>query len=190
MEVDLDRARSALMLRQGEGAHYDASNAPERDLKWARLGTAYFARCLGQLNNADLDKPSTRRGWSRAQIVAQTGYHARLLAQNLEQLDQGDTVDLTLDPTDDQISLGACLPPRALRHLVQHSTVHLNVTWRDLRAVDWDSTLTGAAQNRLKVRDTPLLRARLLWSNALTLDAGARLIDVPPELLDLIKLTA
>lgn len=189
MDASLTSARADLIQRQGGGARYDAPNAPTRDLNWARLGMAYFARCLGSLMDGQLDLPSLRSGWSRRQVIAQTGYQARLLALALEQVGSSQTDMLHIEPSKDQIALGATLPPRALRHLVQHSAVHLNVTWRDLQEDMWDADLNVADHDRLPVRDTALLRAVSLWSSALVLDAGGRRRDVPPAILDFIKMT-
>jgi maleylpyruvate isomerase len=41
----------------------------------------------------------------------------------------------------DEIDYGATLSPLALRHLVAHSTVHLNVEWRDLPSRAWQAAL-------------------------------------------------
>lgn len=189
MAATLETAREDLNRRQGKGARYDAPIAPAQDLALARLGTAYFARSLSNLMDADLDQPSRRRGWSRRQIIAQTGYHARFLAQALEQVGTAPTDTAQILPSKDHVALGATLPARALRHLVQHSAVHLNVTWRDLGADVWDAELKVADHSALFVRDTALLRARLVWGNALALGAGGRRCDVPPVLLDAIDMT-
>ncbi|MGB0411134.1 MAG: maleylpyruvate isomerase N-terminal domain-containing protein, partial [Pikeienuella sp.] len=74
-------AREALRARQGKGARYDAPNAPHDDLLLARRGAAYFARKLAELNDADLNAPSLRAGWSRRHLIAHTGYHARAFAR-------------------------------------------------------------------------------------------------------------
>lgn len=81
-------------------------------------------------------------------------------------------------PSPQEIALGETLPPRALRHLIDHASVHLNVAWRDMTDLDW-----GRACNGVALRDTPMLRARLLWHNALDLNAGGRVKDVPEGVL-------
>ena len=73
-------AREALRARQGAGARYDAASAPAEDLLLARRGTAYFARKLGELSDAELDAPSLREDVRRRALIAQVGYHARALA--------------------------------------------------------------------------------------------------------------
>src|SRR5690625_2550856 len=80
----LEEAREALRVRQGAGARYDSPNAPARDLAWARGGTAYFARKLNELTDAELFRPSLLPGWTRAALIAHVGYNARALTRLCE----------------------------------------------------------------------------------------------------------
>jgi maleylpyruvate isomerase len=171
-------ARQALRARQGAGARYDALGAPAEDLLMARRGSAYFARKLGELSDADLDGPSRQVGVARRLLVAEVGYHARLLAHQVA----GAETPATLAEWQAQIALGATLPARALRSLIHHAAIHLDVVWRDLRSADWDRTLMLLDGTEITVRATPVLRARLLWQAALDLGNGGRWQDVPPDL--------
>ena len=110
-------------------------------------------------------------------MIAQTGYHARRSGLFIAALRAGGQPDPSLDGAAQDIALGATLPPRALRHLIDHASVHLNVEWRDLEDAQWALAHRGTA-----VRDTPMIRARLLWQNALLLGAGGREKDVPDAL--------
>ncbi len=171
-------ARAALIARQGAGARYDAETAPAETLAMARAGTAYFARLLNDLPDAALDAPSGRAGWLRRAVVAETGYHARRLGLFIGAVRAGAMPDPTLHVPARDIASGTTLPHRGLRHLNEHAAVHLNVEWRDMADADWELNVAGIA-----LRDTPHLRARLLWQNALDLNAGGRVRDVPPGLL-------
>lgn len=178
-----DTARNALRARQGKGARYDADEAPGEDLLLARRATAFFARKLNELDDADLAQPATTpEGWTRAHIVAAVGYDARRLALALEPLCPAashlppETLTDDLPPLD----LAATLPARALRHLFQHSAIHLDVCWRDLPGSAWDKDIV--AGEAVPVRDTPRLRALKLWRQVLALDSGASLRDAPDVL--------
>lgn len=185
-EDSLRSARDALIKRQGVGARYDAPDAPAQSLAWARLGTAYFARCLAALSDRELMAPSLKPDWSRSAIVAQTGYHARNLATVLETVRTARPLamnsDLSIEPSSDQILSGTCLPARALRHLYQHSAVHLNVEWRDLSSEHWSTNVVLNSQTTVHLSGTPRSRALLIWANALALDSVGRSSDVPREL--------
>ncbi|MDR0945590.1 MAG: maleylpyruvate isomerase N-terminal domain-containing protein, partial [Bifidobacteriaceae bacterium] len=132
-------AQAELRERQGKGARYDAQGAPHELLSLARRGTAYFLRQLNQLSDEDLDGPSGLPGWSRRHLVAHVGYNARALAHLAYWARTGIETPMYASPTarDDQIRLGASLPARALRHLIDHSWIHLNVEWRDLTTEQW-----------------------------------------------------
>lgn len=177
--TSLDAARAALREKQGAGARYDAAAAPAEALDWARRGTAYLARLMAGLPDAALRDGLGRDGYSRARILAATALQAREMAQALE-----DAIGKAGDraPTDlAALALAETLPPRALRHLVDHTNIHLNVTWRDLTDAEWNVALDMKA-GRMVACDTPRLRALTLWRAALDLNAGARIRDLPPAL--------
>ena len=183
----LDQAREALRAKQGAGARYDAPEAPARELALARSGTAYFARKLNELSDAALYEPSAVPGWTRAHVICAVAYQARALARQAEAAAAG----IAIPPMQDaewaeleDLDLGATLPPRALRHLFDHSAVHLDVVWRDLPGAGWDLSAPDAAGQPRPIRACALERARMLWRGAIDLGNGARLRDLPPELRD------
>lgn len=179
----LEAARAALRQRQGLGARYDAPGAPARELDWARRGTAYFARKLNELSDGDLDRSSRVPGWSRRHIVACVAYHARMLTRLTESARTGMAILPYRTPgqRDEEIDDGATLPAGALRHLVAHADVHLNVEWRDLTTQQWDSPLSYG--DGATARTTPWLRAKQVWLRALDLGNGADPRDFPHDFL-------
>lgn len=183
MSLSDDAARAALRARQGAGARYDAASAPAADLLLARRGTAYFARKLGELPDAELAEPSLCAGRSRAEVIAAVGYHARALAEVLANLRNG--AEHPPCPPEKalraEIALGATLPARALRSLVHHAAIHLDVEWRDLSNANWDKRVALSGQETILARATPRLRARVVWQAALDLGNDGRPVDVPEE---------
>lgn len=179
----LEAARAELRRRQGLGARYDAADAPARELDWARRGTAYFARKLNELADSDLDAESRVAGWSRRHVIACTAYHARMLTRATETARTGVAVPLYAEPgqREEEIEDGATLPAGALRHLVAHADVHLNVEWRDLDAGQWDAALPFDAF--ATARETPWARAKQVWLRALDLRNGADPRDFPRDFL-------
>ena len=81
---------------------------------------------------------------------------------------------------------GATLPAHALRHLFEHTKVHLRVEWRDLAEADWDAEIDIGRP--VAARRTPLVRADLVWPAAVALDAGLRPADIPAEVRDRLAL--
>lgn len=176
----LSEARAALAQRQGAGARYDAPNAPHRELSWARLGTAYFARKLADLPDAQLRESSARPGCTRKRVIAATALQARAMAQAIE-LAMGCPTPDPAETDDAALQLAETLPARALRHLVAHAAIHLNVVWRDLAPDQWDLPLTGIS-GAPTIRATAGQRARALWIGACDLGNGGRLADAPADL--------
>jgi maleylpyruvate isomerase len=50
----------------------------------ARRGTAFFARKLNELPDAELDGATLLPGWTRRHVVAHVGYNARAIARLIE----------------------------------------------------------------------------------------------------------
>ncbi|WEK48822.1 MAG: maleylpyruvate isomerase family mycothiol-dependent enzyme [Candidatus Kaistia colombiensis] len=177
----LEAARASLRRRQGLGARYDAAEAPAQELDWARRGTAYFARKLNELRDSELGADSAVAGWTRRHVIAATAYHARMLARAVEAARTGAAIALYehAGQREAEIEDGATLPASALRHLVDHAAVHLNVEWRDLSAEAWDGPLPYAALPT--ARHAPWLRAKQVWLRALDLRNGASPRDFPRD---------
>jgi maleylpyruvate isomerase len=137
------------------------------DLELARRATAYFARVLNGFDDGGLDGPSLQPDLSRRQIIAAVGLQARRMAETIAWHRR--TSDADPEPGD--FTEAATLPPHALRHLVTHAAVHLNVEWRDMTDADWPA-----------LDHLPRLRAQSLWRASLAL--GARLKDLPAGLIE------
>jgi maleylpyruvate isomerase len=181
---DLAAAREALRLRQGRSARYDSAEAPTQALAQARLATAYFARKLNELNDGALYEPSHHAGWTRAHVVCDVAYQARALSRQVEAASAGAVIPSMYDSADARLAeleLGATLPPHAIRHLFDHSAIHMNVVWRDLSASGWELLAADENARMRSLRQTPYERAAWLWQNALKLANGARAQDIPPE---------
>ena len=179
-------ARAELRARQGPGARYDAPDAPARELAWARLGTAYFARKLNELTDAELDAPSLLPGWTRRHVVAHVGYNARALTRLVSWARTGVETPMYDSPEQRaaEIERGATLPGRALRSLFEHSEAHLDVEWRDLPGDRWDEQVRTAQGRLVPARETAWMRTREVWVHAVDLANGAASGDFPAELLD------
>jgi maleylpyruvate isomerase len=166
-----------LRLRLGNGARFDAEGAPEQALRFARHGMAFFSRQLNGLSDNELSGPSRLRGWSRAHLIAYVSIASRTQALALAGLrGQVPGEDFDWEP---DVDLTATLPPRALRHLFDHATVHLNVEWRDLSSDNWSETVTLLHDEHVKVSDLPMRQAGLLWWGAVALRASATIQEIP-----------
>jgi len=167
------------------GARTDQVNDPRlaARLLMARRGQAFFARKLNELRDDQFGGPSRVPGWSRAHVVAHVGYHARAIARLIEGAATGAEVHMYDDPRQhaEEVSFAATLPVEALRNLVAHAAVHLNVEWRDLPEQAWSRPVILDDGVTVPASDTVRLRAREVWLRALDLRNGAVITDLPPE---------
>lgn len=156
----------------------------------ARRGTAFFARKLNELSDADLDGDSLLPGWTRRHVTAHIGYNARAIARLIEWAATGVETPMYASTSvrDHEINFGATLPAIALRHLFDHSAVHLNVEWRDLPEEAWHHKVTTAQGRIVPAEETVWMRTREVWVHAVDLDNGATFNDIPaPVLSRLLK---
>ncbi|MDF2991493.1 MAG: maleylpyruvate isomerase [Microbacterium sp.] len=153
------------------------------ELLLARRGQAFFSRKVNELRDEEFAAPSLVPGWSRAHVVAHVGYHARAIARLIEATAAGRQVPMYESPGQhaNEVDFGATLPVEALRNLVAHAAVHLNVEWRDLPESAWSSAVLLADGSSVPASATAWLRAREVWLRALDLGNGAHLRDLPAE---------
>jgi maleylpyruvate isomerase len=151
----------------------------------ARRGTAFFARKLGELAYSEMDGLSLLPGWSRRHLIAHVGYNARAIARLVEGAATGVETPMYSSPRvrNEEIELGATLPPIALLNLFDHSAIHLSVEWRDLPDAKWDEEVRTAQGRLVPVSETVWMRTREVWLHAVDLDNGARVADIPADVL-------
>ena len=152
----------------------------------ARRGTAFFARKLNELTDAELDGDSLLPGWTRRHVVAHVGYNARAVSRLVEWAATG--VETPMYPSVEvrnyEIDFGATLSPIALRNLFDHSAVHLNVEWRDLPADSWHHKVKTVQGRTVPAEETVWMRTREVWVHAVDLDNGATFKDIPAPVLE------
>jgi maleylpyruvate isomerase len=168
-------------------ARQDQTTDPEllQGLLQARRGTAFFARKLNELTDAELDGDSLLPGWTRRHLTAHIGYNARAIARLIEWANTGIKTPMYASPEarDHEINFGATLSPIALRNLFDHSAVHLNVEWRDLPEPAWHHQVTTAQGREVPASETVWMRTREVWTHAIDLDNGASFADIPEPVL-------
>ncbi|MDQ0618421.1 maleylpyruvate isomerase family mycothiol-dependent enzyme [Arthrobacter globiformis] len=169
-------------------ARHDQTDDPrlQEALLQARRGTAFFARKLNELSDAELDGDSLLPGWTRRHVVAHVGYNARAVARLVEWAATG--VETPMYPSTEvrnhEIDFGATLSPTALRNLFDHSAVHLNVEWRDLPGDDWHNKVKTVQGRVVPAEETVWMRTREVWVHAVDLDNGASFEDIPAPVLE------
>lgn len=151
------------------------------DLLVARRAQAYYARQLRGLADEQLDEPSDVNGWSRRRLVAHVALDARALTRSTEWVETRVYEPMWSSPTerDEVEAFTATLPSQALRNLAQHTAIHLDVEWRDLRPAAWDERVPSLDVQAIELRATVPARSRTLWWAAVGLGNGGRIEDAP-----------
>ena len=152
--MSMEKARQALVERQGAGARHDAPNAPADQLLQMRRRTSAFARALNDTPDDGLLLRDQYPSSSRAFQVAKIALEARQMSLFCAALRVGATPP-PLDPRRDDLSNALTLPPYALRHLFVHTSVHLNVEFRDLGVPDWELMVELDTGAYIPVRSLP-----------------------------------
>ncbi|MCG2624473.1 maleylpyruvate isomerase family mycothiol-dependent enzyme [Arthrobacter sp. I2-34] len=157
-----------------------------QDLLTVRRGTAFFGRKLNELTDDQLKEPSLLPGWTRAHVVAHVGYNARAIARLMAWANTGVETPMYASPEarNGEIDYGATLPPAALRHLYEHSAIHLNVEWRDTPDAAWSHLVKTAQGRTVPASETVWMRIREVWIHAVDLDNGATFADIPATVLE------
>jgi maleylpyruvate isomerase len=164
-------------------ARHDLTTEPglQEALLQARRGTAFFARKLNELSDDELDGDSLLPGWTRRHIAAHIGYNARAIARLIEWATTGVETPMYPSPEtrNQEIGFGATLSPIALRNLVDHAAIHLNVEWRDLPDENWSNEVLTAQGRTVPASETVWMRTREVWLHAVDLNNGATFADIP-----------
>ena len=169
-------------------ARQDLTRDPllQAQLLTARRGTAFFARKLNELSDADLDAPSLLPGWTRRHVVSHVSYNARALSRLVEWANTGIETPMYSSPEErnKEIDFGATLSPIALRNLFDHSAIHLNVEWRDTAPEAWGHEVRTAQGRTVPASETVWMRTRDVWVHAGDLDNGATFEQIPDDVLE------
>lgn len=150
-----------------------------------RHGTASWARKVNELSDDQLDGPSLLPGWTRRHLIAHVGYNARAITRLVQWANTGVETPMYASPAarGEEIEKGATLPPRALRHLDDHAAVSLDVEWRDTPEQAWSHEVRTAQGRTVPLTETVWMRTREVWLHAVDLDNGARVSDIPADVL-------
>lgn len=151
-----------------------------------RRGTAFWHRKVEELTDAELDEPSLLEGWSRRHLILHVGYNARAIARLVLWANTGVEHPMYSSPEarSREISFGASMPARALRHLNHHAAVSLNVEWRDTPEEAWSYPVRTAQGRTVPMSETVWMRTREVWLHSVDLDNGARVSDIPEDVLE------
>ena len=155
-------------------------------LDLAREGTAYFARYLAALSDADLSGPSLLGGWTRKHLVAHVAYNAAALCRILDWAATGVETPMyeSMEQRAQEIEEGATLSAGSLRNLFAERAAQLDEKWRNLPEEAWAAQVRTAQGRTVPASETAWMRNREVWIHAVDLGNGGGFEDFPDVVLD------
>lgn len=155
-------------------------------LPWLRAGTERLISTVAALSDAALREPSGLPNWSRAHVVAHVARNAEALGRLAHWAATGDETPMypDLDARDADIERTAANPAAILRADLATTAADLEQRFGKLDDAAWSTTVRSVLGRELPGRELPWMRIREVWLHSLDLDAGVRIADFPPALVD------
>lgn len=154
-------------------------------LLWMRAGTAFLFDSVDRLADHQLREPSRLPGWTRAHVVGHLARNAEALTRLAGWARTG--VETPMYPSrerrDADIEASARLPADRLRADLVDTAKALDAVFDQLDDQAWRATVRNAQGRTIPGTELPWMRVREVWLHAVDLDAGARMVDLPAELL-------
>ncbi len=159
---------------------------PDPTLAWMGAGTEFLVQAVDALPDDALRAPSALPGWTRAHVIGHVARNAEALTRLVTWARTGVETPMYSGPEQREadIEASAALPVDRLRRELSSTAADLDLA---LSALD-DRTRRATvrtAQGRLRpAAEIPWMRTREVWLHAVDLGSGARVADLPPDLVD------
>jgi maleylpyruvate isomerase len=153
-------------------------------LEWMHSGTQLFLDTVGRLADPDLDAPSPLEGWQRRHIVGHVARNAEALGRLLDWAATGIETPMYASSAKraEDIEASARQSPDALRADV-HRTADAFAA-KIAQHTAWDARVRTAQGRDIPASNVPWMRTCEVWLHAVDLDAGIRVADFPPDVVD------
>jgi len=155
---------------------------------WTREGTARLLAVVDELGDEDLRGPSTLPGWSRAHVIGHLARNAEALVRLATWAQTGVETPMYADREQRaaEIERSAALPADTLRAQLADTATALDTALTRLTAARWEAEVRSALGRAIPAAELPWMRIREVWLHAVDLDSGARMDDLPDEVVDLL----
>jgi maleylpyruvate isomerase len=157
-----------------------------RTLPLMGAGTEFLDRLVGTLPDDALREPSALPGWTRAHVLAHVARNAEALTRLATWARTG--VETPMYPSREaraeEIEATAKAPAQTLRDELISTARDLDAALAALDPDGWRAMVRSALGRPMPAAEVPWMRIREVWLHAVDLNAGARLTDLPPEVVD------
>ena len=159
---------------------------PGTTLPWMGAGTEFLVQAVDALPDDALRAPSALPGWTRAHVVAHVARNAEALARLAAWARTGVETPMYADAGQRaaDIEASAAFPADRLRRELGSTAADLDLALSSLDDRAWRATVR-TAQGRLRpAAEIPWMRVREVWLHTVDLGSGARVADLPPDVVD------
>lgn len=155
-------------------------------LPWMGAGTAFIVRAVDALPDDALAAPSSLPGWSRAHVVGHVARNAEALTRLATWARTGVETPMyaSAEQRAEDIETAAAATPETLRRELADTADELDAALAALDDDTWQAEVRSALGRPMPATELPWMRVREVWLHAVDLDAGARMDDLPPEVVD------
>jgi maleylpyruvate isomerase len=155
-------------------------------LPWMGAGTALLLRAVDALPDDALADPSTLPGWSRAHVVGHVARNAEALTRLATWARTGveSPMYASAEQRAEEIEKSAKATPETLRRELADTADTLDSALAALDGDMWQAQVRTALGRAIPATELPWMRVREVWLHAVDLDAGVRMDDLPPEVVD------
>jgi maleylpyruvate isomerase len=155
-------------------------------LPWMGAGTGLLLRAVEALPDDALADPSALPGWSRAHVVGHVARNAEALTRLATWARTGVETPMyaSAEQRAKEIETSAKATPETLRRELAETADALDSALAALDGDTWQAQVRSAQGRAIPATELPWMRVREVWLHAVDLDAGVRMDDLPPEVVD------
>jgi maleylpyruvate isomerase len=157
-----------------------------RTLPLMGAGTELLDRLVGALPDDALREPSALPGWTRAHVVAHIARNAEALTRLASWARTGLETPMypSREARAEDIEASSKASAQTLRDELTSTARDLDAALAALGPEGWRAMVRSALDRPLPAVEVPWMRVREVWLHAVDLDAGARMADLPAEVVD------
>jgi maleylpyruvate isomerase len=154
--------------------------------RWLGTGTAFFATALERVPDGGFRASSRLPGWTRAHVTAHVARNADALHRLLAWAATGVETPMYADRAQRaaEIEEGAGAPDAELRVDVARTAARLDAAIAGLPDEAWQAEVRSALGRRIPAAEVLWMRVREVWLHAVDLDTGARVTELPVEVVE------
>ncbi|MFJ8931496.1 maleylpyruvate isomerase family mycothiol-dependent enzyme [Streptomyces sp. NPDC102364] len=159
---------------------------PATQLRWMAEGHAYFLSCLKDVDDAELEGPTSLPGWTGKHLLSHVGHNARALTRLARWAHTGIETPMYASSSarTEEIDDGAGWSTARLRDFVVEEQERLSTELDRIDGEGWQAPVVTAQGRTVPAATIPWLRCREVWIHACDLPGGGDFAAFPAGFTD------